>query len=109
MKAQIDAVNGGGELEDDATKMAHGETDGNPNASGPNDGNNGLDGVKHIEEGANQTAGGPGASRAVNPNDPFDVNFLIELPYHVEITHITKMTDVKSTWRKGIQAIQDMF
>lgn len=48
-------------------------------------------------------------SRAINPNDPLDMNFLVELPYEIQVTHISNMSDVKSTWRKGIQTIQDMF
>ena len=83
----------GGELEDQATKDAHGE---NPNASGPHDGDNGLDGVKHIE--GPQTIG----QRAVNPNDPLENGFLVDLPYHIEVTRITRISDVKQIWRQGI-------
>jgi hypothetical protein len=87
----------GGELEDQA-KDAHGE---NPNASGPHDGNNGLDGVKHMS--GNQTIGGP--DRAYNPNDPLDTGFIVELPYRIEVNHITRMQEVKTIWRQGISAI----
>ena len=45
-----------------------------------------------------QDDGMPGGKPFINPADPLEMSFLIELPEHVEIQMIPRLTEIKQIW-----------
>ena len=37
------------------------------------------------------------------------MNFLVELPEHVEITSIPRLTEIKGIWQSGIRRVEEAF
>ncbi len=45
----------------------------------------------------------------INPKDPFETGFLVDLPVNIVIERISMVSDVKTVWRDGIRSIEQMF
>tara|TARA_B110000285_G_C14798035_1_gene456120 strand:- start:420 stop:641 length:222 start_codon:yes stop_codon:yes gene_type:complete len=69
-----------------------------------------FDGENGAQDAGADTGTMGGMSRTViNPADPLEMNFLVELPEHVEITSIPRLTEIKQIWQGGIRRVEEAF
>lgn len=55
------------------------------------------------------TMGGGMTRQVIDPADPLEEGFLVELPEHVEITSIPRLTEIKQIWQSGIRRVEEAF
>lgn len=63
------------------------------------------------ENGAQEPVAGTATEgkQIIDPSDPLEMNFLVELPEHVEITSIPRVTEIKQIWQSGIRRVEEAF
>ena len=42
-------------------------------------------------------------------SDIFDSGYKLELPYHVEIMNIPRLSEIKSIWHTGLKRLEEVF
>ena len=48
-------------------------------------------------------------SSIMNKSDPLDMNFLVDLPEHVEIMNIPRLSEIKQIWHQGMKRLEEVF
>ena len=48
-------------------------------------------------------------NQIIDPNDPLDRRFLVQLPEDVRVERIARVADVKTIWRQGITELEEIF